>query len=297
MPEAPEVRIMSEFLNEEFRHRDVIKIEKNPNSKNKCDLSILDNRSWKVSSESRGKEMMLTFTSGKDEHKMKVGFARIGNVAVYNLDETESEDFTKRAMLRFYTKDKIYAISDFTRYVIWRWADEWDKNRSPDILTEHNDWRAHLYHHRTIPYFNKPIFELMNDQRFFNGVGTFARTEILARTGFSPFLYFSEILSNEKLREDFFKACKETMYDIVRLGGLQFQHWKNPSGVSKKNINIWIRVYNKMDKGLYIVDSKGRKLWFERKWIPAYVKYINDHEVQDTRLLKKIYKKIEKTKT
>ena len=104
----------------------------------------------------------------------------------------------------------------------------------------------------------------------------------------------SEILSNEKLREDFFKACKGTMFDIIRLGGLQFQHWTNPFGTPKKNIDVWIRVYNKLDKGLFIIDSKGRRLWFERKWIPEYVKYIRTHEVQDTRLLEKIYKKTEK---
>jgi endonuclease VIII-like 1 len=291
LPEAPEVRIMSEFINTELGHRDVIRVEKNPMSKNKCDLSVLDRKIWKILASSRGKEMMLKFFNDEESHYMKVGFARIGTIGTYDLNNVDETSFNQRAMLRFYTKDKVYFISDFTRYVIWRWSDQWDTRRSPDIVTEHNDWRAHLYRNRKIPYFRKPIFEILCDQRFFNGVGTFSRSEILARTRFSPFTKFSEVLKTEILREDFFYACKETLSDITRLGGLQFEHWKNPFGVSKKSFNKWVRCYNNIRKGYFLKDSSGRKLWFQKKWAKEYVDWVKENEVQDTRLLEKIYRK------
>lgn len=294
MPEMGEVFIMSEFLKKELRHRDVLKIEKNELSKNKCDLSILDNKIWKFDCSSRGKEMMVTLISD-ETHYMKIGFARIGYVKTFDFTEIQSEEFIRNAMLRFYTKDKIFAICDFTRYVIWRWSDEWDKNRSPDVLLEHNKWIEHIYDHRKIPYFNRPVFELMCDQRFFNGIGTFSRTEILARVKFSPFTPFSDILKNEELRSDFFITCKETLNDIINFGGLQFKYWKNPFGVSKEKMDGWIRCYNKLKiNALYLRDSSGRKLWFHREWIIEYTKWVKSNEVQDTRLLEKIYRKTKK---
>lgn len=285
---------MSDFINSELGHRSVSKIEKNPISKNKCDLSSLENKSWKVSSLSRGKEMMLVLSSGEETKHLKIGFARIGTVETYSLEETNSEEFSKRAMLRFYTADKVYAISDFTRYVIWRWSDQWDTRRSPDPYSEHNDWRDHLYKHRKSPYFQRPIFDLMCDQRFFNGVGTISRSEILSRTRFSPFTNFDEVLRTEILRNDFFQVTKETLESIYDFGGLQFQHWKNPFGVSKFKINRWIRCFNKPRKAYFLKDTDGRKFWFDKRWSADYVEWVNSNEVQDTRLLKKIYSKTKK---
>ena len=57
-------------------------------------------------------------------------------------------------------------------------------------------------------------------------------------------------------------------------------------------LNKWVRCYNKLPKTYFLKDSRGRKFWFEKKWIPDYIKWVDDNEVQDTRLLKKIYRKI-----
>ena len=150
MPEQPEVRILSDFINSEIGLRDVIKIEKSPLSKSKCDLTVLEGKKWRMSASSRGKEMIIVFTSGAETHSLKVGFAKIGCIESIAYDQVDTEAFYKRAVLRFYTKDRIYYISDFTRYTLWRWTDQWDANRSPDIVFEHNDWRASLYHKRKI---------------------------------------------------------------------------------------------------------------------------------------------------
>ncbi len=295
MPESPEVRILSDFINIEIGKCDVIKVEKSPLSKSKCDLSMLEGKAWKMTASSRGKEMIILFTSGIEKYSLKVGFAKIGAIESISYEDIDSEYFYKRAVLRFYTKDRIYFISDFTRYTLWRWTDQWDANRSPDVALEHNAWRAHIYQNRNIPYFERPIFDLLIDQRFFNGIGIFSRSEILCRTRFSPFTPFKEILDIEILREDFFKVCKDTLNDITVNGGLQFKHWKNPFGVENKIMNKWVRCYNKLPKTFYTNDSRGRRFWFEKKWIPDYVKWIEDKEVQDTRLLEKIYKYKNKT--
>jgi len=281
---------MSEFLTKELGHRDVIKVEKHEKSKVKCDLSVLEGKRWKIRSLSRGKELMLIFSSSEEELKMKISFARVGSIEFFDLDKIDEELFEKRALLRFYTEDRVYFVSDFTKLSRWTWAPGWDPNRGPDILTEHAEWREHMYQNRNHKHFKKLIFEVMCDQRFFNGIGNFYRSEILSRTRFSPFTTLKEVLQSELLREDFFVTCKMTLEEGLNNGGLQFEHWRNPFGISKRRINRWIRCYNKLHMGFFLKDSKGRKLWFMREWVPEYIKWVEDNAVQDTRLLTKIYK-------
>ena len=142
MAEQPEVRIMSDFINREIGHRDVVKVEKSPLSKNKSDLSTLEGKKWRISSKVRGKEMMIEFISGEEKHFLKVGFAKIGSIETMDLRSVDTDYLDRRGVLRFYTDEKVYFISDFTRYTLWRWTDQWDSNRSPDIIFEHNDWRS-----------------------------------------------------------------------------------------------------------------------------------------------------------
>ena len=289
---------MSDFINSELGHCDVVNVDKNPMSKNKCDLSCLENKKWKVSSISRGKELILIFDDGIETKKLKIGFARVGCIECVPISSIDKADFDKRAMLRLYTSDKVLYLADFTRYAIWRWSD-WDPTRSPDLYFEHNQWRSYLHSKKNTVWFDQAVFHVMSDQRYFNGIGNFSRTEILSRTRFSPFTHLSEILEVDILRNDFFSTCKDVIGDIYNKGGLQHIYWKNPFNISTTDMNNWIRCYNKLEKGkpsavFLITDRDGRKFWFDRKWTSEYVKYANTInnvvDVLDTRLLKKIYR-------
>ena len=296
MPEQPEISIMSNFFNSKIETGYVTKVEKSPMSKNKCDLSVLnDGRSWRATSQFRGKEMLVTFTCEKDVHSLKLGFARIGAMYICEADDIP-ENFDKVAMLRFYTsKGKIVYLYDYTRYSQWRWCPTWDPSRSPDIVVEHNEWRDHLYKYRKIKYFKQPIFDIILDQKYFNGIGNFSRSEILCRTLCSPFMNFDEILESDTLRTDFFEVCRETLRDIADLGGLQFKYWINPFGVKKQKFNRWVRCYKKLPKTFYQKDSKGRLFWFDKRYLLDYSKWAQDrlkkdNEIQDIRLLTRIYR-------
>jgi endonuclease VIII-like 1 len=296
MPEGPEIYIMSEFFNEKLENCEIVKIEKSPMSKNHCDFSVMIGKKWKVKSSSRGKEMMIKIDNTLEHFSLKIGFARIGYLQYYSLDEIP-EDFDKNAMLRFYTESHVMCLCDYTRFSQWRWCNTWDPARSPDIVLENNDWRDNLYKWRKLERFKKPIFDLILDQRYFNGVGNFSRAEILCRTKCSPFMSFNEILESDELRTDFFIVAKETLTCIIEFGGLQFKHWKNPFDMDKQKFNKWVRCFNKHEKSYYQRDSKGRMFWFLKTSVPEYLiwarkKALADDEVQDTRLLEKIYKHI-----
>lgn len=294
MPEQPEIRIMSHFINHRLANKKVIKVEKSPISKNKCDLSIIDGKSWEVTSGFRGKEMMVSLSSEDETYNLKIGFARIGTLHTCSLD-CIPDDFDKVAMLRFYTDTEVLYLSDFTRFSQWKWSLDWDKNRGPDIVSQHNEWRDKLYKYKKSLHLKKPVFEVVMDQRYFNGVGNFSRSEILCRVKCSPFMQFDEMLESDVLRTDFFEVCRDTLNEIAVHGGLQFKFWTNPFGVDKKKFNRWVRCFNKFPKTFYQRDSKGRMYWFEKKNLIDYVEYaekkIKESDVQDTRLLEKIYKK------
>jgi len=237
--------------------------------------------------------MMIVFIHDDEMHHLKMGFARIGSIDSCKIEDIVQPGFDKKAMLRLYTQDEVYFVSDFTRFSFWKWTSAWDPYKSPDIVTHHNEWREHLRKNKDRKNFKKPIFEIMMDQTYFNGIGNFTRTEILARTRFSPFTTLYDVLDSPIMRDDFFRVAKETLQDIHRYGGMQFEHWRNPFGVTKEKFNLWIRCYRKFGKAYYMRDSKTRYFWFMKKWSKEYAFFAERADILDKRLLQKIYRQKE----
>ena len=107
---------MTDYLNHEFSTRSVVRVEKSPISKNKCDLSILDGKAWNAEFRCRGKQMMIVFCSGNEEHRMTVGFARIGLIQYYDLNAIDQEEFDKiwphlRVLARSSPLDKLTLVT------------------------------------------------------------------------------------------------------------------------------------------------------------------------------------------
>lgn len=288
---------MSDFFNYKFKTHKLVRVEKNSISKNKCDLSILDGKTWEITSTSRGKEMMVIFTCGEEVHRMLFGFGRIGSISHCNINEIP-EDFERNAQLRFYTETEIIYLNDFTRLSIWRWVGGFNKNRGPDIVSQHNEWRNKFYLYRKSYHLKKPVFDVIMDQRYFNGIGIYTRAEILARSKCSPFMMFNEMLESESMRNDFFEVCKEVLIALASAGGMQFKFWKNPFGMNKKRFNRYVICFNKPGFAFYHRDSKKRFFWFDKKFTTDYMlylitnpKYANGEEsVLDARLREKIYR-------
>ncbi len=292
MPELPEVRIVADYVNQELNKHEVLRVEKHPSSKNKCDLSILDGKTWKLRAVARGKELAIIFISGEEKHPMKITFGRIGSIEKVPIELAEDPEVQTRALLRFYTQDYLFFISDFTKMTLWRWCGIWDGTRSPDPLFEHNEWRTHIYKNRKCKKYKKTTFIIMMDQRHFNGIGNYTRAEILYRVSFSPFLPFIKVLQNDVWREEFFSATKEVLRNTYEFGGFQFKYWKNPFGVNKKRINAVSKCYNNMGNCLYVRDqSDRRKFWFSHAWTDEYTEWAEEVvNLPATRLTKLIYR-------
>lgn len=293
MPELPEVRILADYVNLELNKHEVLRVEKNPLSKNTCDLSILEGKRWRLKAAARGKEMAIFFISGEEKHPLKITYGRIGSIEKVSYEEYEDPQLQKRALLRFFTQDWVFFISDFTRMTLWRWCGIWDSTRSPDPLFEHNNWRIHIFRKRKCAKYKLNTQEIMMDQRHFNGIGNYTRAEILYRCSFSPFTPFVEVLQNDVWREEFFSTTKEVLRNAYEYGGYQFKHWKNPFGVHKNTLYRVTKCFNNTKNCFFMLDpkeKKKRKFWFNKIWHLEYEDWALESNLPDPPLKQLIYK-------
>ena len=77
--------------------------------------------------------------------------------------------------------DVIYIIVLF-RFGRWELTDEWSKNRGPDPMFEYKEFRSNILDSLEDKIFDKPLCEVMHNQKYFNGIGNYLRAEIIFRS-------------------------------------------------------------------------------------------------------------------
>ncbi len=256
MPELAEVKIMSEYINHINKTETFIGLEKSKENKNP-NIEI-DFKRFKVSSISRGKELMLiisdTITNGSK--KILMGMGMSGNWVFVEKGPTP-----KHAHLIFHTDwGGRLCMVDFRRFSRWKESDTWSDNRGPCMLTEWGEFIKNLHDKSGKKIFDKPIYELMLDQRYFNGMGNYLRAEILDRAEQNPFVTSREAIKNKLM----LKLCKDIVKEAYQLGGGQISQWTNPYFDDKVSFKQWMRCYTKKEK---LKDKSGRTFWYDKKFV------------------------------
>ena len=71
---------------------------------------------------------------------------------------------------------------DFRRFGKWEVDADWSKDRGPCPMFDYDNFRQNIIDNLDEPAFkNKPICEVMLNQKYFNGIGNYLRAEILYR--------------------------------------------------------------------------------------------------------------------
>ena len=78
--------------------------------------------------------------------------------------------------------DVIYIIIVLFRFGRWELTDEWSKNRGPDPMFEYKEFRSNILDSLEDKIFDKPLCEVMHNQKYFNGIGNYLRAEIIFRS-------------------------------------------------------------------------------------------------------------------
>ncbi len=271
MPEISEVRIMSEFINRRAGEVDYFhSISKNPEHKSKTNL-ILPFSRFQLRADSRGKELRLRFidldfkyeeTSSRD---MVFTMGMSGNWN-YSNDVFSIPNHTHLRIVD--SKYGILGLHDVRIFARWDWRG-WNPERGPDPDTEFDSFVDNIYKNiQTDRVFNKPVYEVLMNQKYFNGVGNYLRAEILGRIDSDPTASAREyILLNGP---EFFAILSKVIKESYILGGGQFKDWYNQADLEKKKskeFQAWMKFYLHKERCIAIKDSSKRTFWMDKKWI------------------------------
>jgi endonuclease VIII-like 1 len=272
MPELSEVKIMGDFINYIVDNETFFqKIEKSEVSKVKTELDPFDGAVFTMSSESRGKELMLNLEmvggdiDGAVTKKLLVNLGMSGNWVYVKRDSKNLEKVLKHSHLRFITARGNYLVlHDIRRFAKWRWVDDWSANRGPCPLTEYGDFVDHVkLNWQKSKAFNQPLNEVLMNQNYFNGVGNYIRSEVLYRADINPF-QLAATLEHKEL-DNLLTVIHLCFRDSYTLGGGQLKDWQNPYGTEGNDFNQWMKCYGNKEM-MKVKDRTGRTFWFNPKW-------------------------------
>ena len=248
MPELAEVKIMSEYINYVSKDKKFKKIRKSPENKNP---EIEYGGEFVIKARNRGKELILDI----NEKQLLCNMGMSGN---WIFVKTNQEP--KHSHLMFDTTDGYtLALVDFRRFSRWKWVEGWSDNRGPCMLTEWDSFVSNLESNSHKKIFDKPIYNLILDQKYFNGMGNYLRAEILYKAKQNPFVPAREAIQNKEM----LKLCKEVVMEAYQLGGGQLSQWTNPYFDDKITFRGWLQCYGKKEK---IVDANGRTFWYDNSF-------------------------------
>jgi endonuclease VIII-like 1 len=272
MPELSEIKIMSDFINHVATHDSFFeKIDKSTYTKVKTEIDIFDGGVFTINAKSRGKELMIHMEliggdiNGAVVKNLICTMGMSGNWIYIKGDSPKLEQAFKHGHLRLKTtRGNWLILYDPRRFAKWKWVDGWSKGRGPCPLTEYDKFIKDIkIHYRTHKNFNRPLNEILMNQRWFNGVGNYIRSEVLFRTNIDPFK-MANSLTEEEL-DVLLKTIHACFRDSYALGGGQLKDWFNPNGTDGKNFNEWIKCYGNKEMSK-VIDKLGRTFWYNPIW-------------------------------
>jgi len=247
MPELAELRLSSDYVNEHTQNKTFTSTWKTPN--HKCMEVVLPFKEFSIRTESRGKEFKMYITGSTGEvYTIMFGFGMTGG-----FQYTKRGEEPKFAHLQLFTDDG-YTLSyvDPRRFGRWFWGD-WKTDRSPDPTTEHKSFVTNIRQNLNKTAFDKPIYELLMNQKYCNGIGNYLRAEILGRIDSNPFTTAREYITNNPKVLDLCKEIPEMSYK-----------YKSKHGYYVGN-EPYLKYY-KNPKSLNITDKGKRVFWYDSKW-------------------------------
>ena len=239
MPELAEVKIMSEYINSLTKNRVFKGIRKTETSKQDI---IKTEYPFTITAGSRGKELMLHINeSGSKSRLISMSMGMTGN---WSITQTGYEN--KHAQLMFdMDGGATLSLVDMRRFAKWKEVDGWSSKRGPCPLTQHLEFVKHIEDGiKNSKAFDKPICELMMDQKWFNGIGNYLRAEILYRVKetVNPFEPAKTALRNCPSILD---LCYHVVEESYKAGGgeLRDRDWETIQDFSSQIITYTVKPF------------------------------------------------------
>ena len=179
MPEGPEVKVTSVFINTVCNGQLFSGSPARSSVSKNCEV-LFDSTSYTISSKSRGKELALELICQENpKNSLRILF-RFGMSGHFKF--TAANELCKHSHLTFYaTSSMALSFVDSRRFGSWTVCNTWGENRGPDPMYEYAEFCTNIMDNITDRLFDKPICEALLNQKYFNGIGNYLRAEILYR--------------------------------------------------------------------------------------------------------------------
>jgi endonuclease VIII-like 1 len=256
MPEGPELKIMSDYINQNVKHKVFNKSFHVLKGNNPEQFTLLDE--FKVDAESFGKELIIRFYNGSEIHKISVFMGMSGN---WKWVKTENWNERKYCRMRLDTTDGysllLYGSYMGPKYKIGGFT---GVKRGPDPTKEFEKFNQKVLDNLDKKVFDKPICEALLNQEYFNGIGAYLCSEIIGRLDINPFEEGRTVIkSNPKI----LSMCRDIPIEAYNLGGGEIKDWINPFGESK--IDELLFFYGNKEV-CYKQKFGSRNIWINKKF-------------------------------
>ncbi|NXR94984.1 NEIL1 Endonuclease, partial [Hypocryptadius cinnamomeus] len=159
---------------------------------------------YSISAIARGKELRLTLSAldpaaGPPAQDLVFRFGMSGSFRL-----CPAAELPRHAHLRFLTREsppRALCFVDPRRFGSWRLGDAWQPERGPCVVSEYQAFRENVLKNLDDRAFDKPICEVLLNQKYFNGIGNYLRAEILYRLKIPPFEKARTVLEALKEQE------------------------------------------------------------------------------------------------
>ncbi|NXL77882.1 NEIL1 Endonuclease, partial [Leptocoma aspasia] len=175
---------------------------------------------YSISAIARGKELRLTLSAldpaaGRPPQDLVFRFGMSGSFRL-----CPAAELPRHAHLRFLTREsppRALCFVDPRRFGSWRLGDAWQPERGPCVVSEYLAFRENVLKNLDDRAFDKPICEVLLNQKYFNGIGNYLRAEILYRLKIPPFEKARTVLEALKEQERSKKDPSLTLSKKVKL--------------------------------------------------------------------------------
>ena len=256
MPELAELKFTSDYVNEVSEGMTYVGVKKNP--VHKGDELEIPFEKFKVKAQSKGKEMVLYILDKNSDQHIPIRMT-MGMAGHFKLTNTGQEP--KHAHLKFFRNDgTTLSFVDVRRFGKWKQGLAWSENRGPDPTTEYDMFWTKIMTNLT--KLNKPLYETLMDQKYFNGIGNYLRAEIIYRAeDVDPFLPAGmQLAKYPKILE----LCRDIPLLAYAKGGGSIKDWDNPFGENSIQEKFMLCYGN--DTMAKRKDRNGRTFWYDKKW-------------------------------
>ena len=257
MPELAELKIMSDYINQNVKDKTFKKLYHVEKGNNPIDSNLIEN--FKVESVSNGKELILKVYNDDSDLKFSVFMGMSGNWLFTPTETWSDRSFTR---MRLDTTDGnsllLYGLYMGPKYRLGGFT---GVKRGFDPTKEFDSFKSVVMSNLDKKVFDKPICEALLDQKYFNGIGAYLTSEIVGRLDINPFKKIKDfsLLELDNLFNMILKCCNES----YEFGGGELLDWQNPFGESK--ISEWILFYNNKDI-CYKQKFGKRNIWVQKKF-------------------------------